>query len=118
MSLTPETAHLPHEDPAAFLRAAYARVNARDLQANLAHEAALAQRDAVTDAARMLPLAYGEARAAQDWMIASLYEVVAEELDQIHSRLAWIGAEFELIDALAIEYGIDLDDDAEGAGHG
>ena len=118
MTLTPDTSPLPHEDPAGFLRAAYARVNARDYQANLAHEAAMAQYDAVTEHARMLPLAYGAAKAAQDWMIASLYEVVAEELDQLHARFAWIGAEFELIHALAIEYGIDLDDDQEDSGHG
>ena len=118
MSLTPDTAHLPYEDPAGFLRAAYARLNTRDLQATLAHEAALAQFDAVTEAARMLPLAYGEGKAAQDWMIASLYEVVNEELDQIHARLAWICAEFDLIHALAAEHGVDLDDDQEDAGHG
>jgi len=118
MSLTPDTGHLPHEDPAGFLRAAYVRLNTRDLQANLAHEAALAQFDAVTEATRMLPLAYGEGKAAQDWMIASLYEVVGEELDQIHARLAWIGAEFDLIRALAAEHGVDLDDDQEDAGHG
>jgi len=117
MSLTPDTAHLPHEDPARFLRAAYARANTRDLQASLAHEAALAQYDAVTACARMLPLAYGEAKATQDWMIASLYEVVNEELDQLHARFAWIGAEFALIHALAVEHGIDLDEQ-EDAGHG
>ena len=117
MSLTPDTAHLPHEDPAGFLRAAFARLNTRDLQANLAHEAAMAQHDAVTEHARLLPLAHGAGKAAQDWMIASLYEVVAEELDQIHARFAWIDAEYALLYALAIEHGIDLDTE-EDAGHG
>jgi hypothetical protein len=117
MSLTPETAHLPHENFGAFLRTAYTRLNTRSLQTNLAHEAAIAEYDAVTAAARMLPLAYGDAKAAQDWMIASLYEVVDEELDQLHARFAWIGAEFELIHALAAEHGVDLDDQ-EDAGHG
>jgi hypothetical protein len=117
MSLTPDTADLPHEDPAAFLRAAYARLNTRSLQASLAHEAAIAEYDAITQAARMLPLAYGDGKAAQDWLIASLYEVVDEELDQLHARLAWIAAEFDLIHALAIEHGIDLEP-PEDAGHG
>ena len=117
MSLNPETAELPYEDPAGFLRAAYTRLNTRDLQANLAHEAALAQYGAITAAAGMLPLAFGEAKAAQDWMIASLYELVNEELAQLHARFAWIGAEFDLIHALAVEHGIDLETE-EDAGHG
>ena len=117
MSLTPDTTDLPHENFPTFLRAAYARLNTRSLQAELAHEAAIAEYDAVTCAARMLPLAYGEAKAAQDWLIASMYEVVDERLDQLHALFAWIGAEFDLIHALAVEHDIDLDDDQE-AGHG
>jgi hypothetical protein len=117
MNLTPDTTDLPYEEFAAFLRSAYARLSTRSLRADLEHEAAIAQHEAVTAAARMLPLAYGDAKAAQDWLIASMYEVVDEQLDQLYARFAWIDAEFELIHALAAEHGVDLDD-AEEAGHG
>ena len=118
MSLTPDTSPLPHEDPAGFLRAAHTRLTVRTARAELVHEAALLQHEAITEHARLLPLAHGRAKAAQDWLIASLYEVAHAELDEAWTRFAWLDAEDDLLHALAAEHGIDLDDDAEGAGHG
>jgi hypothetical protein len=121
VSAYPETTDPLHGNPAEFLRAAYTRVNARSMQAALEHEAALARYDAVTEAVRLLPLAYGDGKAAQDWLIGSMYGVVDEELDRLHARIAWLDAEFDLVHALAAEHGVDLDDQPhteEEPGHG
>ena len=118
MSLIPDTSPLPHEDPAGFLRAAYTRLNMRDIRLRLDYEDIDTLSETVTRYARLLPLAHGDAKGAQDWMISMLDEFADAEREKLWVRTAWLEAEFELIHALAIEHGIDLHDGQDGAGHG
>ena len=117
MSLTSETAHLPHEDPAGFLRAAYTRLNMRDIRLRLDVEEVETLSATATRYAWLLPLADGDAKDAQDWMIAMLDAFTDAEREKLWVRSAWLEAEFELIRALAAEYGVDPDDQGE-SGHG
>lgn len=117
MSLYRETAGPLRDDPAGYLRTAYDRLSHRAERADLAHAAAVGFHDAISERARALPPAHGAARAAQDWMIANLYREAEAELDRVAADYAWIDAEFRVIDQLAADYDIDLDDDLDDAGH-